>query len=81
MTCVQIYKAAGLRVTEVALVESYIEDDDGRFIYTAAYEKLFNYFCDEGEMPLEVAKAISLEPDIWILDHLASCKTVTAVVQ
>ena len=80
MTCVQIYKAAGLGVTEVALVESYIEDDDGRFIYTAAYEKLFNYFCDEGEMPLEVAKAIVLEPDIWILERLAACKSDSTVV-
>lgn len=80
MTWIQICKAAGLGVTEVALVESYIEDDDGRFIFTAAYEKLFNYFCDEGEMPLEVAKAKTIEPDIWILDHLASCKTTAAVV-
>jgi|TARA_R110001583_G_scaffold104611_2_gene252006 hypothetical protein len=64
--------AAGLGVTEIALVESYIDDDDGRFIYTDAYEKLFNYFCDEGDMPLEVAKAIVLEPDIWILDQLRS---------
>jgi hypothetical protein len=80
MTCVQIYKAARLGVTEVALVESYIEDDDGRFIYTAAYEKLFNYFCDEGEMPLEVAKAIVLEPDIWILERLAACKSDSTVV-
>ena len=66
--------AAGLGVTEVALVESYIEDDDGRFLETDAYEKLFTYFCDIGDMPLRVAKAIDLEPDIWILDRLASCK-------
>jgi hypothetical protein len=80
MTWIQICKAAGLGVTEAALVESYIEDDDGRFIYTAAYEKLFNYFCDEGEMPLEVAKAIVLEPDIWILERLAACKSDSTVV-
>ena len=65
---------AGLGVTEIALVKSYIEDDDGRFIETDAYEKLFNYFCDEGDMPLGVAKARTGEPDIWILDRLASCK-------
>jgi|TARA_R110000851_G_scaffold231530_2_gene384327 hypothetical protein len=76
----EICLRAGLGVTELALVESYIADDDGRFIYTDAYEKLFNYFCDEGEMPLEVAKAISLEPDIWILDRLASCNLTQAVV-
>ena len=71
---------AGLDITEIALVESYIEDDDGRFHGTKAYDKLFNYFCDEGEMPLEVAKAISLEPDTWILDRLASCITTQSVV-
>jgi|TARA_R110000824_G_scaffold39497_2_gene119427 hypothetical protein len=70
----EICLRAGLGVTEIALVESYIEDDDGRFIETDAYEKLFNFFCDEGDMPLQVAKAIDLEPDIWILDRLASCK-------
>ena len=70
----EICLRAGLGVTELALVESYIEDDDGRFIETDAYEKLFNFFCDEGDMPLQVAKAIDLEPDIWILDRLASCK-------
>jgi len=67
-------------VTEIALVESYIEDDDGRFIETKAYETLFNYFCDEGEIPYRVAKAIDLEPDIWILDRIASCKSSEVVV-
>jgi hypothetical protein len=80
MTWIQICKAAGLGVTEITLVESYIEDDDGRFIETDAYEKLFNYFCDENEMPYRVAKAIDLEPDIWILDRLTSCKTEPAMV-
>ena len=72
--------AAGLGVTEIALVESYIEDDDGRFLETAAYDKLFKHFCDTGEMPLGVAKARTCEPDIWILDRLASCKSDSAVV-
>jgi hypothetical protein len=80
MTCIQICQAAGLGVTEIALVESYIEDDDGRFLETKAYDKLFNYFCDIGDMPLRVAKAIDLEPDIWILDRLASCKSPLTVV-
>ena len=71
---------AGLGVTEIALVESYIDDYDERFIETDAYEKLFKYFCDEGDMPLEVAKAIDLEPDIWILDRLALCKSDPPVV-
>ena len=80
MTCVQIYKAARLGVTEAALVESYVEDDDGRFLESRAYEKLFDYFCDEGEMPLGVAKVRTGEPDIWILDRLASCIADSAVV-
>ena len=80
MTWIQICRAAGLGVTEVALVESYIEYDDGSFLETRAYEKLFNWFCDENEMPYRVAKAIDHEPDIWILDRLSSCKTDQAVV-
>ena len=80
MTWIQICRAAGLGVTEIALVETYIEDDDGRFLETKAYEKLFNWFCDVGWMPYRVAKAIDHEPDIWILDHLASCKSESAVV-
>jgi hypothetical protein len=70
----EICLRAGLGVTEIALVESYIDDYDERFMETDAYEKLFKYFCDEGDMPLKVAKAIDLEPDIWILDRLTSCK-------
>ena len=80
MTWTQICLEAGLGVTEIALVESYIEDDDGRFLETDAYEKLFSYFCDIGDMPYRVAKAIDLEPDIWILDRLASCKSPQTVV-
>jgi hypothetical protein len=76
----EICLSAGLGVTEIALVESYIEDDDGRFLETDAFEKLFTYFCDIGDMPLKVAKAIDLEPDIWILDRLASCKFPPTVV-
>ena len=80
MTCIQICQAAGLGVTEIALVESYIEDDDGRFLETKAYDKLFNWFCDVGGIPYDVATAKDLEPDIWILDRLASCKTSLPVV-
>jgi hypothetical protein len=66
----EIYAEAGLGVTEIALVESYIEDDDGRFIETKAYEKLYDYFCNNGEMPYLVAKARTGDPDAWILDYL-----------
>ena len=80
MNWIQICKAAGLGVTEIALGESYIEDDDGRFLETKAYEKLFNYFCDECEMPYGVATAKDYEPDIWILDRLTSCKSPQTVI-
>tara|TARA_R110002073_G_scaffold29357_1_gene92619 strand:- start:140 stop:412 length:273 start_codon:yes stop_codon:yes gene_type:complete len=61
---------AGLGVTEIALVKSYIDDDDGRFIETKAYEKLNDYFSNTGEMPYLVAKGRTGEPDEWILDRL-----------
>jgi hypothetical protein len=80
MTWTQICAEAGLGITEIALVETYIEDDDGRFLETKAYEKLFTYFCDIGDMPLRVAKAKDLEPDIWILDRLAACKSERTMV-
>ena len=70
MTRNQTYKEAGLGVTEIALVETYIEDDDGRFIETKAYEKLYDYFCNGEEMPYGVAKCRTGEPDAWILDYL-----------
>ncbi len=66
----EIYKEAGLGITEVALVECYIEDDDGRFIETKAYDKLYEYFCNSEEMPYGVAKARTGDPDIWILEYL-----------
>ena len=81
MTWIQICRAAGLGATEIALVESYIEYDDGSFLETYAYRKLFNHFCDTGEMPLGVAKARTGEPDVWILERLiAACNADQAVV-
>ena len=67
----QIVKDAGLGITEIALVKSYLEDDDGRFVETKAYEKLFDYFCNSDEMPYDVAKCRSAEPDGWILEYLS----------
>ena len=81
MSLNQICIEAGLGVTEIALVESYIADDDGRFIETKAYEKLFDYFCDSCEMPYSVAKARTAVPDVWILDRLcAACSLNQSVV-
>ena len=66
----EVYRAAQLGVTESALVESYIEDDDGRFIESSAYEKLLLHYADE--MPYGVAKCRTGEPDIWILKQLVT---------
>ena len=68
---------AGLDEAEITLAEYavYTQDDDGSFIESDAYEKLFNYYCQTSEMPLDVAKAKSEEPDGWILDRLSeACK-------
>ena len=67
----EIYQEAGLSPLEVEVVKSYIEDDDGMFIMTKAYEKLFDYFCNSSEMPYGVAKARTGEPDLWILEYLS----------
>tara|TARA_R110001583_G_scaffold36723_3_gene120756 strand:- start:507 stop:776 length:270 start_codon:yes stop_codon:yes gene_type:complete len=67
---------AGLGVTEIALVYSYIDNPDVPgspwFSDSTAYEKLLDYFCDE--MPIDVAKCRTLEPDIWILEKLESIR-------
>ena len=68
----QIMKDAGLGLAEIALVKLYLEDDDGRFIETRAYEKLSDYFSSTGEMPYLVAKGRTGEPDGWILEYLSA---------
>jgi len=47
----------------------YISDELD-FYGTSAFEKLYSYFCDSGEMPYEVAKARTETPDVWILERL-----------
>jgi hypothetical protein len=67
----KIYRSAKLDKFEIDMVESYIEEDnDGCFIDTAAYEKLFDWFCTSQEMPYGVAKCRTGEPDLWIIDRL-----------
>lgn len=68
----QIYVSANLSQDEVDVTESYIEcDNDGCFIETTAYEKLFEYFCQVEEMPYGVAKARTDCPDDWIIAKLS----------
>jgi len=67
----QIMREAGLSEVEVDVTASYVEDDhDGCFMETNAYEKLYEYFCNSGEMPYGVAKARTGDPDVWILEYL-----------
>ena len=69
----EIYEKAGFTSEEIEQMPDHIEDyleDGSMFIFTDAYEKLFNYFLDTGEMPYGVAKARTGEPDTWILDYL-----------
>lgn len=62
-------------------VELALEDKID-FISTSAYEKLFDYFLNSGEMPYGIAKARSGDPDLWILQqmeasHRESTKNIT----
>jgi hypothetical protein len=67
-----IYEEAELNEFEIDVTESYIEDDsDGCFMETTAYEKLMVYFQDE--MPMGVSQGDTGEPDMWIIDYLATC--------
>jgi len=76
--------AAGLLEPEIELTEFHVEnpaDSPLPFYESTAYIKLFNHFCDTGEMPLGVAKARTGEPDVWILERLiAACNADQAVV-
>ena len=65
----QIYEDAGLNEDEVFMMESYLEGIED-FYGTPAYEKLYEYFCDTGEMPYGVAKARDGDPDYWIIEKL-----------
>tara|TARA_A100001011_G_C14200833_1_gene795575 strand:+ start:726 stop:944 length:219 start_codon:yes stop_codon:yes gene_type:complete len=65
----EIYEKAGLTEEEARQMSFHIANGED-FIFTQSYEKLFNYFCDTGDMPYGVAKARTGDPDLWILEHL-----------
>jgi hypothetical protein len=69
MTINKIYVQAGLSENEIKDMPLYIRDELD-FYGTPAFDKLYNYFCDSGEMPYEVAKARTETPDVWILERL-----------
>ena len=67
----EIYAEAGLTASEIKAMQAYIEEEV-EFYGTSAYEKLYGYFLDTGEMPYLVAKARTGDPDFWILDYLSA---------
>ena len=65
----EIYTQAKLSQVEVDNMPFYI---DGSLLFygSSAYGKLYDYFCDSGEMPYGIAKARDGDPDLWILEKL-----------
>tara|TARA_B100002019_G_scaffold221916_1_gene194796 strand:- start:400 stop:654 length:255 start_codon:yes stop_codon:yes gene_type:complete len=69
-------KAAGLTDREVQLMLPHIAGTADDFYDTPMYDKLYEYFAFVAcEMPYEVAKARTEDPDTWILEHLAALPT------
>jgi hypothetical protein len=70
----EIFEYAKLTPREVQEINRFIEEGDSafEFISTTAFEKLFEHFTtDTFEMPYNVAKAKTGEPDVWILERLS----------
>jgi len=65
-----VYSQAGLTPKEEAITDSYLLNDDGMWLETTAFEKLYNYFMDLGIMPYGTMTGDTGEPDIWILSYL-----------
>tara|TARA_B100000214_G_C23902322_1_gene597126 strand:+ start:253 stop:552 length:300 start_codon:yes stop_codon:yes gene_type:complete len=67
----EVYNEAKLTESEVEMMVLCLSGD-ADFYGTTAYEKLYEYFAFEtNEMPYEVAKARTADPDTWILDKLS----------
>jgi hypothetical protein len=70
-----IFKQSKLDHEEIAFVASCVNepDSDSAMLFgeSSAYEKLMDYFQDE--MPLGVSQGDTGEPDMWIIDYLATC--------
>ena len=62
---------AGLDADERDFTRCCIDGDSDQFLGSTAFEKLFEYFCfGTAEMPYDIAKARTGDPDTWILDYL-----------
>ena len=64
-----LYKAAGLTEDDRSRMPSYINGED-EFYGSEAFGKLYDYFCNTGEIPYGVAKSRTGDPDVWILDYV-----------
>ena len=70
MSLNELYKQANLTQVERDNMPYYI-DGSLEFLFSTAYEKLFEYFAFEAvEMPYGVAKARTGCPDEWILERI-----------
>ena len=70
MTLEMIYIAAGLTIQEMQKMPEYLDWND-EFYSSSAYDKLYEYFTFEThEMPYNIAKARTGDPDVWILEKL-----------
>tara|TARA_Y100000034_G_scaffold117258_1_gene156497 strand:- start:665 stop:976 length:312 start_codon:yes stop_codon:yes gene_type:complete len=65
----EVYKGAGLTIEEIVEMPHYINGSTD-FYGTSAFQKLYTYYLDSGEMPYGVAKARTGDPDVWILETL-----------
>ena len=71
-----IYLAAGLDPGEVRTTEAAISDSDAfmSFLNTPAFDKLYTYFSEAGEIPYEIDsqhRSADRTPDEWIVDMLS----------
>tara|TARA_B100000131_G_scaffold300889_1_gene322631 strand:+ start:321 stop:551 length:231 start_codon:yes stop_codon:yes gene_type:complete len=64
-----LYDAAGLTEEDRSRMPSYIEGED-EFYGSEAFGKLYDYFCDTGEMPYGIAKSRTGDPVLWILERI-----------
>ena len=65
----QIESDAGLTEEDRSRMPSYIEGED-EFYGSEAFGKLYDYFCDTGEMPYGIAKSRTGDPVLWILEKI-----------
>jgi len=66
---------AGLSAAETERIEEYLDGrrDGVEFYDDPLFKKLFKHYTHEtDEMPYDIAKGRSGDPDMWILDHLDS---------